>query len=261
MNKKYLYTLFSLGIAAIFLFGSMKMMLSLLSMREADLLSEEGKVIIESPVRAWGENEKENFDETTEKYVLTMEQIEAAVNSWNNREWETIHNPVDGQLSLENAIEEGKSWLIDMGIFTEESEDFAVNATLGLGNQKKLSDVQVEPFYSFWTVEFTSQSKRIILYINAVSGNVYGAEIILYDNLQDAYSYETLELFVESSDLNGTELVIYEDKKQAIIPIENSGMAARMKVSIYRKPYYNLLDENRIEEYVGIKYELVQNEK
>lgn len=255
MKKRKIYTLFSLGIASIFLFGSIKCMLSLLDKREKYILSEEGSVLLESPVKVW----ENKLNEITDKNVLTTEQIELAVNNLNNRTWEMIHSPVSGQIYMEKAISLGEKWLADIGIFNSNMGDGFVSAILSVGNQKNVFSSNLESFYSFWTVKFTSKSEVITLYINAITGKVYSAEIRLYENLQDLYSYEKLQSFVELADLKGTNLIVEEETKQATLKIQDSTMIAKMKVNLFNNEYY---DRNKqTGEYAVIRYELIGTEK
>lgn len=269
MSKKYIYTVLSLGAAAIFLFSGMVCMPMVLHTRERELLSESGKAIVESPVRAWQEKEDGTEIETGsdfdgKRYTLTTEQLEAAVNSWNNRAGETLHNPVGGQIPMEEAIEAGKKWLIDMGIELtgEEYSNYTVNATLSVGNQKELTGLQLEPYYSFWTVQLKGQSKNTVLYLNAVTGKVCGAEITLYENLPEVLPYENLEQFAEMAGLQGTDTVIDQESMQAILPIEDSCLIAGLKIKRIPKKFYDVnTDSELFNEYAVIVYELTVSKK
>lgn len=267
MSKRYIYTVLSLGTAAIFLFSGMVCMPMLLDKRESDLLSESGKVIVESPVRAWQEDgtKIENVNDFDGKrYMLTMDQLETAVSSWNNRTGETLHNPVGGQISMEEAIEAGKKWLTDMGIVQSEEEylNYSVSATLSVGNQKELSGVQLEPYYSFWTVRIQGQSKNSILYLNAVTGRVCKAEITLYENLPGVLSYENLGRFAEMAGLQGTDTVIDQESTHAILPIEDSCLIAELKLNQMPKKFYDVINDNEMfSEYTVIVYELTVSKK
>lgn len=103
-----------------------------------------------------------------------MKQAEEAVKSWNNRIGVTLHEQVAGQISMEEAIENGKEWLARMEIGdVKEEVSFGVSAKLGVGRQKEDTREQ-EAYYSFWTVTYSNQSMHVVLYLNAVTGNVWG---------------------------------------------------------------------------------------
>ena len=90
MISKYKYTIVLLIFAAFFIFGSMEVMDYILRIRETQLLTESGRVEMESPVRTWEswENDKEGIvseDIASEGNVLKIEQIEDAIKCWNER--------------------------------------------------------------------------------------------------------------------------------------------------------------------------------
>lgn len=221
---------------------------------ERRLLSENGKIIAELPVSEWegDENNSLVIDEGEADrliYTLTNRQIEEAIDSWNGRTSEIVHQPVMGQISMEEAIQNGEIWLENMGI--EESGkkvkgDF-VNATLGIPEQKEFLRQgeyfeQLEPYYSFWTVQFSDMSKNAVLYINAVTGKVLGAEVYLYSNLPDKFPVEKLSLFVELAELKAkdSEMVVDTEGAMAFFKIADSRLCAEMEFQYRQKGYFDL---------------------
>ena len=119
--KKYKYTFISLISAILFIIGSMVASNSILRLRETRLLTESGGIKVELPVREWGggQNSDESvngIDTNDKKNSLSMKQVEVSVKSWNNRTGVTLHEQVAGQISMEEAIENGKKWLQEMEI-------------------------------------------------------------------------------------------------------------------------------------------------
>ena len=217
MISKYKYTFVSLIFAALFIFGSMTAMNHILRIRETRLLTESGRVEVESPVRAWEnweDNEESPVSEDigSERYILNMEQVEDVIKCWNNRTNIIIHDPVAGQISMEEAIKVGNNWLIEMKIEKDMNiMSYSVNAELGVGRQMEYAGEKLEAYYSFWTVKYSSQSMSAILCINAVIGKVWSAEIAYYGNLAEELPYERLRLFVELAGLRTS------DDKSAIV--------------------------------------------
>ena len=146
--------------------------------------------------------------------------------SWNQRLGETLHDPVEGQVSMKEAVREGEEWLISMGIGeTQGAEDRLrlVKAVLGVGIQKGSSKVQMEPYYSFWTVHFSGSYTDAVVYLNAVTGRVWRAEVTLYDNFFEELPCEKLGQFVELAGLPVTDgtAEINEEKTQAVLAAED----------------------------------------
>ena len=316
MIRKYKYTFVSLMFAVLFIFGSMAGMNYILKIRETQLLTESGRAEVESPVREWEgrgdgdeiitsedmENEdivnkdKANKDKTNrdkadkdmanedvgsedidgERYALTMEQAAEAVKSWNNRTKITLHDPVAGQISMEEAIETGKRWLAEMGIGKEtevgkemevekememdkememgkeiemgreiDEVSFSINAELGVGRQNGDIGERLEAYFSFWTVTYSNQSMSAILYLNAVTGKVWGAEITLYEKLPEKFPDESLRLFVELAGLQAADeisVAMSSGETGSVITIKDSQLYAQKQSYSFITGFGNSFD-------------------
>ena len=251
MKKTCKYTFLTMFLALAFIFGSMAVMNFILYIREDQFLSESGMAVVESPVRSWqGWGDESDAKGDGERYSLTTVQVRDAMESWNQRLGETLHDPVEGQVSMKEAIREGEEWLISMGIEeTQGAEDRLklVKAVLGVGTQKGSSKVQMEPYYSFWTVHFSGSYTDAVLYLNAVTGRVWRAEVTLYDNFLEELPCEKLGQFVELAGLPVTDGVaeINEEKTQAVLVVEDGLLYAGLD-------YQNVaLGDNAVVEYTN----------
>lgn len=276
MNHKY--TFLTLLTAFALIVANMAGMNVILRIREEHLLEESGEVVIESPVLAWqgygddAESKKtigadgENTDSAVP--VLTMEQMEDAIRSWNDRKGELLHNPVEGQLSMEEAAAVGEEWMVKMGFWKADKTDaevYNVKATLSMGyaDTNAAAKIQLEPYYSFWTIQFADENKYAILYLNAVTGGVWGAEINLYDggvfSIQSLY--ENLELFVELAGFqaSGQVAVSSPQSNQTILAIEGSSLCAeatQYSMAIAEAGYYEIGKKGTQKSYDKIIYQL-----
>ena len=258
MIRKYKYTFISLVFAVLFIFGSMKAMNYILMIRETQLLTERGMVEMESPVQEWEGwgNVDENVmseDIDNERYFLTTEQIEEVVDSWNNRNEVTLHDPVVGQISMEEAIENGKRWMVEMGIREEMDEaSFSISAELGVSGKREDTGERMEAYFSFWTVTYANQSMNVILYLNAVTGKVWGAEISLNEDLMEKRSDDRLRRFVELAGLQVSDddsIVIDSGETRTEMAIKESKLYAQVRSysmsigfdNIYKYTTYQLL--------------------
>lgn len=240
MNKAYKYTFLTLFFSLAFALGSMVGMNAILEAREKKILTESGRVVLEAPVRVWreqniDEEEGDSEDSDNQRYALSIEQIEDVIHCWNERIAVTVHNPVNGQISMEEAVKVGKEWLAEMGMEESEqegdAESYFRNAMLGVAKQNTSGEVQLESYYSFWIVNFSNQSMNAILYLNAVTGKVWGAEITLYEDLPAEIPYEELKHFAELSGLQESDanMAVNQEGTQAIMPIDNSKIYAEME--------------------------------
>lgn len=246
MISRYKYTFASLLFAVLFVFGSMAAMNYILSIRETRLLTESGRVEMESPVRAWEnwQNDEESpvSDIGSERHILNTQQVEDAVKCWNNRTSIILHDPVEGQISMEEAVKAGEAWLSEMKIGEgTDALSYAINAELGVGGQIEDAGEKLEAYYSFWTVQYSGKSMRAILYINAVTGKVWGAEITSYGNPIEKLPYERLRLFVELAGLqiSDDELTVVEYGG------DKSGIAIKNSLLYAQESIYDTVKMNR----------------
>lgn len=265
MNHKYNFI--TLSATLIFIACSMAGMSFILKIREKQLLGRSGAVMMDSPVLAWqrtsddmeGEKEGENG---VLRAQLTMEQVEDVVKSWNNRKNLLLHNPVEGQLTMEEAIQAGKDWLVEMGYSPKEQESvapFRIKATLAIGVGESGVGTPLEAYYSMWSLWFSNETISVRLDLNAVTGRVWGAHIALEEGVfSDDDGEADLERFVELAGLQPEENVVMvaTQYNQITIPIEGNNLSAQ-------RMQYQLVDDyfetgGRISEYNGTQYRYYQ---
>lgn len=259
MNKSYKYTILTLFLALAFAFGSMAGMNFIMREKERRLLTERGRAVVEAPVRSWqgqdGDIEGGNGDYTQEEYVLTAEQMKDVISGWDEHR-AVIHPPVNGQISMEDAMKAGEEWLMEMGMIeTVEAETCSMYARLSSVVQNESAEAQLEPYYSFWFVRCSNQSMMVFLYINAVTGKVWNADIILYEDFPEEIPYEKLSLFAELSGLQMSDAdIVFKNQEgtQAVLMAEDSSLCAEMEFHHSQTGYaYTGYGEDGLTEYGG----------
>ena len=123
----------------------------------------------------------------------------------------------------------------------QEKEVRSVYATLGIASQEESTAVQLEPYYSFWKVEFSSHSMQTILYVNAITGKVWGADITLYESFPEEMPYEKLRSFAELSGLEFSDYNVAKNQEetQVILGIDGSHLYAKMEFQHLQSGYLN----------------------
>ncbi len=242
MKKTYKYTVLTVVLAIVFSFGSMAGMNLILKARERQLLTKSGRSVVEVPVQTnVGQEKDQNFNK--DRGTLTIEQIEQVVSLWDGPDEVVIHNPADGQISMGEAIRAGQEWLIKMGMEVERKDNDEVHqyATLSTAVRESSEeeddneDVQTAPYNSFWRVQFYSSSLEAFLYVNAVTGQVWSADIILYDDFPKEIPSKKLRDFVELCGLKVSGSESEEELWQPSyswmerVEIENSKLIAEMQ--------------------------------
>lgn len=241
MSKMYKYTVITVILAVAFSLGSMAAVNLMLQAKEGQLLSEKGEIVTGKAVWEWQKQK-----------TLTIEQIEAVVSRWKRSMTMTVQDPVSGQISMEEAVKAGKEWLAQMELeeYEWEYEDdswtgrgygfkkkqaenmYSVYATLGAMTQEQFSKVQ-QPYDSFWKVQFSNRSLQAFLYVNAVTGRVWKAEVTLYEGLPEMMPYWKLKDFIELSGLQPHHrgAIRNEDETEAVWNIADSRLCAKMEAS------------------------------
>ena len=237
MNRASKYTLLSLLFAAVFVFGSMAGTDLILQMWEKRRLEESGTVTMESPVLAWQSAETgEEYDgqdgeplvrDKEEDLTLTEKEIEQVIRYRKNCEGELLHDPVKGQITMEQAFAAGENWLVEMGFWDHgrtHAEPLLHRASLGTKTAKEGLHMPIEPYYSFWTVRFSSTDMYVSLSVNAMTGRVWDAKITLYDieKVNNDKSLDKLERFIR---LAGIEAPV-----EQYVEISDSGSWISMAV-------------------------------
>lgn len=131
------------------------------------------------------EEEKDSFSGKD----LSESEIEQLVKVWKSSIKEIPHEPLPGQMNMEQAIETGKEWISmiasDNILFSADSiQDFdKITAKLCMVDHEGLSDDMV----SFWNISYKNEYVRIILKIHALSGNIWDAN---FETEEDKLTYD-----------------------------------------------------------------------
>ena len=244
MIKKCVYTVMSLVLAVSFVFGSMYLINELLKFQERRLLTENGKAEVESPVMPLKEllADKENAHnlrenaEYDEKYELTADDIQSVLICWYEGV-EVVHDPVEGQISMNEAITAGYNWLREMNINVPEKKGVALNYVSALLLAVTLSKENLEklaPYYSFWKINLYTEESDITLYVNAVTSTVWKADIIHHYKEKDKETfnknrYDDLTKFIELSGLSASEITVSDYSDDSLtVSIKNTELYANL---------------------------------
>lgn len=258
MNKRIVFSgIMNLSVI-LFAFAGMFITNGLMERKEAQLLAEKGSIEMESPnMSLYNDKNLENENYET---VLTPEQIADTLNQWKNPSNETRpHEPIEGQLPMEQAINKGEIWIRSMkeaGEFTaQDSSVFhEVTAALEIHVKQEESILELEPYYSYWRVQFTNEQLRICLYMNAVTGQVWEADIVIYDVSKvhmEGDDSASLTEFAKLAGIDNKKIVNKVDgEKDTALYFENCNFYVEKKY-----------DSNKISEYGGNSYGYIMKVK
>lgn len=117
--------------------------------------------------------------------VLSEADMLSILKNWQEPGYERTHEPVAGQIDMEQAIERARAGLMficDMGIAPVEDFEYyrtfaylCQNIPLGLSRE---DDGQFfDAIYSYWHVDFTGENMNSTFIVNAVTGQVWKSSI------------------------------------------------------------------------------------
>lgn len=205
--KQNFYTAIGIALSFLIAFGGWIVTRELLDKKEKALFAVTGSIQVNTPIITAAETSKnQDGEESIEtEYIspkLTDSQITSVLQNWENDGVERPHEPMVGQLNMEQAIEaakDGLKFFYEQGFIPENFHDEynKINANLCV---KQLGDQRTqtfEPYYSYWTVLLTGDKTNSQLIINAVTGQIWRADVTLLPQSGKYYKIETDERSME----------------------------------------------------------------
>lgn len=204
MSKRNLYTFAGIFMSFIIAIGGWALTSTLIDRKSDALLSATGSVRVDVPVTL---GDQSGVEPSYEPVALTEEQIVSVLQNWEADGEEKPHEPVDGQLAMEQAIDAGKDWLsyfYEQGVIPAELLEYdKTSAYLCVKQPRGQENHTLNPYYSYWSITFSSDNKRALLVINAVTGQIWDAAIS-GAGVVEADAEKRLDAFVSYLGLKGS---------------------------------------------------------
>lgn len=209
--------------------------------RERRLFAECGIMEMEETVLPWEEDQPAGDADAQSR--LETERIEQVIRTWKESDREFLHEPVEGQLSMEEAFEAGQEWINAMsgagcypldyagskaGSAYGDHASAVLVATIGSEGENQPR----ESYYSCWNVIFYNEDTKVRLWINAVTGLVWEAELIMYAqewNLPEDFAYDSLVKFLELSGVENAAAGFAENRLGAVLYLEGTSICGEME--------------------------------
>lgn len=188
MSKQGVYTTAGVALAIMIGFCGWLLTNSLLDRQEALMLATTGSIRI-APLAYSSSNPN------VETAPITAEMMAQILQNWNEPgSLMRLHEPVEGQLGMEQAIaaaETGLSYFSTHGIIPPElleNEFTRITASLCENQPAVKADPQkyvivtkqLHPEYSYWRIFFFNEKVSAQLTLNAVTGKIWRADIFSY---------------------------------------------------------------------------------
>lgn len=225
MNKQGILTILGVVFSLIIAFFGWMLTNMLLDRQDIELLASTGSISV--PI---GQNNEAKTGLTItgakldKNSIISMSEI---LNNWDNsRGYTRPHEPVEGQLNMEQALamaEAGVSYFGTQGIFHEEllQDEFTqISASLCVNQPRAiqaavLSPVaELSPEYSYWEISLGNEKINVNLRINAVTGMIWDIEIYSIKEeiqLTSFNAIEMLDVYTEYLGLEGEDSVRYNE--------------------------------------------------
>lgn len=188
--KSAIYPFLTILLAAACIVLSMACARTFLKRKETALLNGSGRIEQTAPVSAALEKEDGG------KITLSIEEMEAVVRTWSRRSSMSVHEPVEGQISMNEAVKAVDEWLPKMG-FSEGilSGNSTVRSSLNVAKIKGEKTEILSPDYSFWEVAVNGDKLEGVFYVNAVTGQIWEAVVTLPDEVEGLSDDRLLDAF------------------------------------------------------------------
>lgn len=189
MLKKKLYALMAFLLSLGVVVGGWFLTRALLVRAQREFLGRTGQITLQSSEAAllsagWtGDTAGDAAEDAVfEGQSLSEDRIAEVLDAWENGGNELLHEPMGGQMNMEQAIGAGKRWITVMaehGVVPEELRECDFDKITA-----KLCtlDVQVDfdrTLLSYWLIQFTEDDTVVSLTVHAVSGEVWKADILM----------------------------------------------------------------------------------
>lgn len=229
MNKQLVYTVMGVVLSFIIAISGWLLTSMLIDKKSDALLSTTGVVQVNAPsIPKDADNMPDTSEETVELPKLTDKEILSVLQNWDTPGHEQLHEPVDGQIDIEQSIDAGKaglSYFYEQGIIHEPlHENAKINAYLFKNHPNGAGTQTLKPYYSYWIISFTGENINAILTINAVTGQIWKADITLSNSdilFNAVYANNTLKSFVSYLDLSGDEKINLLSEAEEILVFQD----------------------------------------
>jgi len=178
MNKRNVFTAMGIVFSFVIAVGGWALTSMLINTKSDALMSGTGYVTVNPPPVTTPQTPKEDPHDSERR--LTEAEMARVLFNWESDGLEQPHEPMEGQLTMEQAIDASRAVLIEWGeagiipAGWERYENVRAWLCQILPNGRR--DL-LDPVFSYWTVSLASQDTRAVLTVNAVTGRIWKANL------------------------------------------------------------------------------------
>ena len=184
MRKDRIYTLLIFCLSFTVVFGGWILTKKMLGSQKNKILSAKGQIVLEN-TEASGEGGGMTVSREFIPQVLSEDQMAEVLAVWETGGREVLHEPMAGQMNMEQAIEAGGEWiklLTENQILSEELAEYQFQDTSAvLCTLESLASLE-ETLISYWKINYSEDDVSIVLKIHAATGQVWKADISIHED-------------------------------------------------------------------------------
>lgn len=236
MNKGKIYTLFVFTLSFTVICGSWLLTKEMLNRKEAEILAQTGQISMEAPENEDGDESSQDAPVTSGEFKgenLSEDMMAQILSVWESGGRELLHEPSEGQINMEQAIDIGRDWIGKLSqnnilpAYLSDSDFDNTNAVLCTLDKHVSID---EALISYWRITYVKDDVRINLVIHAVIGQVWSADISMSGDkslFEDCSDEELLAIAFPF--MNGENAVLLKVNNANYVSFPEGKVYARLK--------------------------------
>ena len=232
MRKDKIDTLLVFCLSFTVVFGGWFLTKGLLHCKENEMLTAKGRIVLDN-TKADGEENNPAMQEDFVPQVLSEDQMAEILTVWEAGGREILHEPMAGQMNMEQAIEAGEKWITSLADNYVLSADFIEysfrDTSAVLCSLDSFASLE-ESWISYWKITYTGDDVKIVLKLHAATGQVWKADIsvnedkMLYGICSDEEVLAAAFPFLSAAN---AEIIIEDNKVYKVS--ENEKISAALK--------------------------------
>lgn len=182
MNKGKMVPRMMLTISLFVIVGGWFVTNKMVEKKENRILGQKGQITVQSDHKG-KDADLSGTAEKNESFTgrkLSESEIAQVLTVWEAGGKKTPHEPMEGQMDMEQAVEKGAEWIDSIAekeiLFSSETVKDFDKTTAKLCTFDDETETPKE-MISFWEVNFQKPDVQIVLKIHALSGEVWAADI------------------------------------------------------------------------------------
>ena len=180
MNKRNILTVMGIALSFIIATGGWILTSGLIELRSTNLMTATGVTPIAMPTAIPPPPQNDNEYDYPYIALLTEHEIVSILQNLAATGREIPHEPTQEQINMEQAIQIAENWIVFLVTQLNWFEEifYFENAIAQLTqNRQRDGSFLLPSAYSFWTVRLSNRHLSVIMFINAVEGQVWKTEI------------------------------------------------------------------------------------